>query len=225
MKNLKLMALAAMLCLGTVNVAAQDEEELDESFIFVDEEGNEIADGSTVTFVGKPHPFTGKVSQVDVEVSVKNTLPSAEYCSLHIVTTSLPSGSITSCFPSLCTNNIPEDYESDSGSLFSGETRGLQTEWMVEDGNYGTATLTLQLRHMEKFVTPTTTTYIPVGEGPTINVNLIYADPAAIDGIEGNDNTRIVARYNANGQIVKSPVKGVNILKLSNGKVVKVIEK
>ena len=228
MKNLKLMALAAMLCLGTVNVAAQDEEELDESFIFVDKEGNEIADGSTVTFVGKPHPFTGKVSQVDVEVSVKNTLPSAEYCSLHIVTKSLPSGSIKSCFPINCTSNIPADFESDSGSLFSGETRGLITEWIVEDGNYGTATLTLQLRHMEKFVTPTTpptTTYIPVGEGPTINVNLIYADPAAIDGIEGNDNTRIVARYNANGQIVKSPVKGVNILKLSNGKVVKVIEK
>ncbi len=221
MKNLKLMALAAMLCLGTVNVAAQDEEELDESFIFVDEEGNEIANGSTVTFVGgKPNPITGKI-QVDVEVSVKNTLPSAEYCSLHIVTTSLPSGSITSCFPINCTNNIPADYESDSGSLFSGETRGLQTEWIVKDGKYGTATLTLQLRHMEKFAT----TYIPVGEGPTINVNLIYSDPAAIDGIEGNDNTRIVARYNANGQIVKSPVKGVNILKLSNGKVVKVIEK
>ena len=221
MKNLKLMALAAMLCLGTVNVAAQDEEELDESFIFVDEEGNEIANGSTVTFVGgKPDPITGKI-QVDVEVSVKNTLPSAEYCSLHIVTKSLPSGSIKSCFPINCTSNIPADYESDSGSLFSGETRGLQTEWMVEDGNYGTATLTLQLRHMEKFAT----TYIPVGEGPTINVNLIYSDPAAIDGIEGNDNTRIVARYNANGQIVKSPVKGVNILKLSNGKVVKVIEK
>ena len=221
MKNLKLMALAAMLCLGTVNVAAQDEEELDESFIFVDKEVNEIADGSTVAFVGgKPNPFTGEV-QVDVEVSVKNTLPSAEYCSLHIVTTSLPSGSITSCFPSLCTNNIPADYESVSGSLFSGETRGLQTEWIVKDGNYGTATLTLQLRHMEKF----NKTYIPVGEGPTINVNLIYSDPAAIDGIEGNDNTRIVARYNANGQIVKSPVKGVNILKLSNGKVVKVIEK
>ena len=222
MKNLKLMALAAMLCLGTVNVAAQDEEELDESFIFVDEEGNEIANGSTVTFVGgKPNPFTGKI-QVDVEVSVKNTLPSAEYCSLHIVTDTLPSGSITSCFPINCTNNIPADYESDSGSLFSGETRGLQTEWYVEDGKYGsTATLTLQLRHMEKLPT----TYIPVGEGPTINVNLIYADPAAIDGIEGNDNTRIVARYNANGQIVKSPVKGVNILKLSNGKDVKVIEK
>ena len=221
MKNLKLMALAAMLCLGTVNVAAQDEEELDESFIFVDKEGNEIANGSTVTFVGgKPNPITGKI-QVDVEVSVKNTLPSAEYCSLHIVTKSLPSGSIESCFPINCTSNIPADYESDSGLLFSGETRGLITEWIVEDGNYGTATLTLQLRHMEKF----NKEYIPVGEGPTINVNLIYADPAAIDGIEGNDNTRIVARYNANGQIVKSPVKGVNILKLSNGKVVKVIEK
>ena len=221
MKNLKLMALAAMLCLGTVNVAAQDEEELDESFIFVDEEGNEIADGSTVTFVGKPHPFTGKVSQVDVEVSVKNTLPSAEYCSLHIVTTSLPSGYIKTCFPNQCQNNIPADYESVSGSFVSGQTEGVETEWIVEDGNYGTATLTLQLRHREKFAT----SYIPVGEGPTINVNLIYSDPAAIDGIEGNDNTRIVARYNANGQIVKSPVKGVNILKLSNGKVVKVIEK
>ena len=156
-----------------------------------------------------------------MEVSIKNTLPSAEYCSLHIVTTSLPSGSIKSCFPELCTPNISADYESVPGSFVSGETKGVQTEWIVEDGNYKTATLTLQLRHMEKFAT----TYIPVGEGPTINVNLIYADPAAIDGIEGNDNTRIVARYNADGQIVKSPVKGVNILKLSNGKVVKVIEK
>lgn len=222
MKNLKLMALAAMLCLGTVNVAAQDEEELDESFIFVDEEGNEIANGSTVTFVGgKPNPITGKI-QVDVEVSIKNTLPSAEYCSLHIVTDTLPSGSIKTCFPEQCRENIPADYESVPGSFVSGETKGVQTEWIVEDGKYGsTATLTLQLRHMEKFAT----TYIPVGEGPTINVNLIYADPAAIDGIEGNDNTRIVSRYNANGQIVKSPVKGVNILKLSNGKVVKVIEK
>ena len=48
-------------------------------------------------------------------------------------------------------------------------------------------------------------------------------------GINDSDqdlqNLKIVARYTADGQLVSAPVKGLNILKMSNGKIIKVIVK
>ena len=35
----------------------------------------------------------------------------------------------------------------------------------------------------------------------------------------------IVARYNAEGQLITAPVKGINILKLANGQTIKVVVK
>lgn len=46
-----------------------------------------------------------------------------------------------------------------------------------------------------------------------------------INGVTNNNdaNAKEVARYNANGQLLKAPQKGLNIIKLSNGKSVKVM--
>lgn len=41
----------------------------------------------------------------------------------------------------------------------------------------------------------------------------------------GTQNAKEVARYNANGQLINAPVKGLNIVKMNNGKVVKQIVK
>lgn len=51
--------------------------------------------------------------------------------------------------------------------------------------------------------------------------------PTAIKGVNSTDaaNNEVVARYNVSGQRVNAPVKGLNIVKLANGKSVKVIEK
>lgn len=47
-----------------------------------------------------------------------------------------------------------------------------------------------------------------------------------IDALNNNaQNVKEVARYNANGQLINAPAKGMNIVKLNNGKVIKQIVK
>ncbi len=48
---------------------------------------------------------------------------------------------------------------------------------------------------------------------------------SGITEAQGTSEVKVVARYTADGRLVSAPVKGLNILKLSNGKIVKVIVK
>lgn len=48
---------------------------------------------------------------------------------------------------------------------------------------------------------------------------------SGIKDLQNSSDAKVVARYTADGQLVLTPVKGLNILKLSNGKIVKVIVK
>ena len=49
-------------------------------------------------------------------------------------------------------------------------------------------------------------------------------EPTGINSLSSTANAVEVARYNAAGQRITRPMKGLNIIKLSNGKVVKRIE-
>jgi hypothetical protein len=44
-------------------------------------------------------------------------------------------------------------------------------------------------------------------------------------GISDRENVTEVARYGADGSLLKSPRRGLNIVKLSDGKTVKLIER
>ena len=48
---------------------------------------------------------------------------------------------------------------------------------------------------------------------------------SGINELQNGSDAKVVARYTADGQLVSVPVKGLNILKLNNGKIVKVIVK
>ena len=58
---------------------------------------------------------------------------------------------------------------------------------------------------------------------------MVFVDLAAgtsgIKDLQNSGEAKVVARYTSDGQLVSAPVKGLNILKLSNGKIVKVIVK
>ena len=58
---------------------------------------------------------------------------------------------------------------------------------------------------------------------------MVFVDLAAgtsgIKDLQNSGETKVVARYTADGQLVSAPVKGLNILKMSNGKIIKVIVK
>ena len=66
--------------------------------------------------------------------------------------------------------------------------------------------------------------------GQVVNAGKSYNIVSNTTGIQGVvDNARYdaveVARYNASGQRIKAPVMGINIIKMSDGRTVKVIVK
>lgn len=56
-------------------------------------------------------------------------------------------------------------------------------------------------------------------------VNLIDGVSTGVTELQNNADIKVVARYTADGQLVPAPVKGLNILKMSNGRTMKVIVK
>lgn len=56
-------------------------------------------------------------------------------------------------------------------------------------------------------------------------VNLIDGVSTGVTELQNNADIKVVARYTADGQPVPAPVKGLNILKMSNGRTMKVIVK
>lgn len=68
-----------------------------------------------------------------------------------------------------------------------------------------------------------------IPEAGKINLTLTFNIDVTngIDNALNNNgqNVKEVARYNANGQLINAPAKGVNIVKLNNGKVIKQVVK
>lgn len=58
-----------------------------------------------------------------------------------------------------------------------------------------------------------------------IYIDLVYSAPAGIKDVNKADNTAEVGRFTADGQQISAPVKGLNIVKLANGKTIKQLVK
>ena len=107
---------------------------------------------------------------------------------------------------------------------------------MDDEGNIicfdGAAAITLRADECEyteeetKWGTKKYTYGNPIGVGPQISINFNF-NYTGIQDAQNPDNgiVKEVARYNGAGQRVNGPVKGLNIVKLANGKTVKQIYK
>lgn len=146
-----------------------------------------------------------------------------------------PGSSINFCLLGNCNTAMRKGtYESNGG--FVDKLDDLQTEWKIgndeETGKakYGEATAKLTLVvcrkvsqgkdqfNIEQFK------YEDVGESSTVTVKFVYNEKSTgINGIS-NANATVVARYAADGTRLSAPQKGLNIVKLSNGKTVKYIK-
>lgn len=134
-------------------------------------------------------------------------------------------GRIASCLLGNCSSAVREGtYESNGG--FVDKLDDLQTEWMIgtdeetDKAKYGEATakLTLVVCRKDGFG------FKNVGESSTVTVKFVYNEKSTgINGIS-NANATVVARYAADGTRLSAPQKGLNIVKLSNGKTVKYIK-
>lgn len=221
MNTFKILAVAVALTFGAVSVNAQK----DKTFSFIDAAGNEVADGSTVIFYAEKKnkvPGTdmfGYTIQADFALTVKNNTNAAAEATLHVVAPENPThGKVQICFPGQCDSHTKGEFTTNSVPMAAKEVKELHSEWVFAmytpgrpdnfESEYGTEDVSITLMNGSK-------------AGPTVNIHSVYADPTGITDIESADNATEVARYDLNGRKLTAPQKGLNIIKLSNGKTVK----
>ena len=188
------------------------------TIIFTDENGTEIADGATVT-ANKPVTDDFGEMLIPSGIYVKNQ--SADDIGIHINYTisALDNGTMQICFPMTCVSkSATGTFMTDNGLLSANEKRDLQTEWLPQA--YGRCTVTYQIEMMKQ------TSVIPpryesLGTGAAITVNYVYADPSAINGITNDSRSVTSTCYDAAGARQAHPRHGLNIIRKSDGKVVK----
>lgn len=227
MKIKTLLAVALMTVSG-LNAMAQTDLE---TFQFVDKNGNAIADGSTLTI--SETEDKGQGLQVSTGLFVKNTTNQQQATGVEFNVSNIDNGSFSCCFPMNCQSvGAVGNYENAADLFEANESRDFSSEWLPK--SYGTCKVSVQLKlynvtEKEMEINGNKFTYPVPGDfkayGPKVTLNLVYADPAGINGVQDNAGAKVVSRYNAAGMQINSAVKGLNIEKLSNGKTIKRIVK
>lgn len=216
----KIFTLLMLGCLFMTPAFAQDDEDLDETFEFVDANGKVVPNGSELTC-----STLNDLGQISTGLSVRNTNNSKEAVQVAVNISKIANGQISVCFPTTCQNfSTIGTATAAAGTMAAVETKDFATEWVPTKDSYGETDATFQLIHKDF---STTKGFISYGEtlgyGPKITVHFVYADPTAIKSVDAAKQKSVAARYNLLGQRV-SNANGLTIVKLANGKTVKVMK-
>lgn len=196
----------------------------DDTFNFVKADGTVVPDGSVVN-VSEPYVDEDFGDYyIPSGLYLKNISGKEVGVKLYLTPVALPSGSFQICCMGDC--QASAGAQSKSGVYAKDYKEDLMLEWIpAKSTDYGTATATITTAVCE--VKGTTALNKRAGDkiadGPTITVNFVNPDPSGIESVENPSNgvVKVVARYNAAGQKISKPEKGINILKLANGRTVK----
>lgn len=201
----------------------------DDTFQFVDADGNVIADGDTLNISSVEFVDDGLDGyyQISSGLYVKNTTSEAIGAGVDIEITRIDNGYLSVCFPANCfTYNTIGTYSQTDGEIAASTSQDFMTEWLMDGYGQCSAVFTLTVFDISynKYGLPTYTQRDE--DGPTVVVNFIYADPSGIKAITStSDYVYEVARYTLSGRAIGAPQKGLNIVKYSDGSVRKVIVK
>lgn len=232
------------LCVALFAAVSMFAQETKGMFEFATADGTVVPSGSVITKSDVEDYTDPEDGEDNMQIPtglwikpVKTELNGEKLCvKLRVDVEKIDHGSsINFCLLGNCSTAKREGtYESNGG--FVDKLDDLQTEWMIgndeETGKakYGEATAKLTLVvcrkvsqgkdqfDIEQFK------YEDVGESSTVTVKFVYNEKSTgINGIS-NANATVVARYAADGTRLSAPQKGLNIVKLSNGKTVKYIK-
>lgn len=201
---------------------------------FVRGDGIVIESGSVVTFSNVEETLFGDM-QIKPDIYLQNTsddsIPLAVICNI----TSLPSGKIQFCAFGSCNSYSTKGEYGKTGLLNGAVKNDMQLEW-VPEGKYDSVTGEYDYSAVEG----TTATIIIQTEvrnadnngigsrvvrgGPSITINFVYPSASSIMLTKAKI-AKEGSWYNLRGQRISKHVRGVNILKLNNGSVVKQIVK
>ena len=235
----KILTFITLLLAMTTNGMAQ---QVDGTFQFIDEHGNVVPDGSVITVSD-----INAEGQMVVPLWVKNTSGQKAAVSMYEnidakpIAYAMDEGELEldddgnpiplpnwqTCAFGNCMNLKQTGYS--AKSIVSGDyNASIQTEWQPEEGKYDSWTATLQI-HVFDIKTKTVfgqTTEVAgdeiIGYGPKVTVNFFYnSESASIRNLQ--EGQREVARYSLTGRRLNAPSRGINIVRLANGKAVKKI--
>jgi len=178
MKKLFTLCMSLLLA-GTMGVQAQivTDEELDQSFVFTDLDGNEIDDGAVIVV-----NELNAEGQMKIPLKAKNITGDKVAVSLYEDIHQMPNGSWQTCTFGNCMQLTQSGY-SPKNIMDVGHDADIETEWIPE--TYGTWTARLQL-HIFNITTKTqfgktieTAGNEIIGYGPVVTVRFEYKDPNA----------------------------------------------
>ena len=188
------------------------------TIVFVDKDGHQFADGTTITVNTAEENDFGEMVLLS-GLYVKNLTTGDAGVRVHFNVQTLDNGLFQICFPVACiTKSETGAFETGSDLMSAGELRDLQTEWTPQ--TYGKCIVTYQIELMNQ-LPGFPPQFEPQEMGPKVTVVYDYVDPAGINTSHTESQVEVSAIYSADGRLLITPQHGLNIVRMSNGRVVK----
>jgi len=188
----KLFLLFSILAMTGLSAMAQ---EIDESFVFLDEEGEIIEHGATV--VRNTVEFYDEgVEVIYSGLSVLNmSAPSGTLLRMHYSIKQIDNGSYQICFPSSCnTQTVVGNYVTSASTLY-GDLQDLQSEWFPTAD--GTCIVDLQIEIVTKSGFPATINHQAWGPAITLKFVKGGVEPEPVKGDVNGDGEVSISDVNA----------------------------
>lgn len=245
----KIFTLIAALFIGSAAFA-----QVDNTFQFVDEEGNVVEDGSIWHAYEKTEDMIFG-TQIHSGLYVKNTTNEDAYVSVEYQFVEADSGLFQICYPAKCAtiridtlSAVPSQlFVNPAGLHLANETMDLATEWTVKQSTFdpnaflteevkGTCTVSVQLILMNHELVsggdtpddPADDVYkdTEAAKGPKITL-VLHNDgtTTGISGVADTEQSKPVAYYSIDGRRLPVAQKGLNIVKFADGTTRKVVKK
>lgn len=209
--------------------AASAYAQVDRTFAFVDKDGKEIENGSTVIANQVNTIKEGDYSYEEIPsgVYVKNLTTDEWGVGVSVTLNKLDNGTAQCCFPTECRPDWGEKVggtvKTGVGVMKADDTKSLQIEWYPLKDGEAEATVKINVYKVTKDKIG-----LPVYKelnvnGPSITIHFIKS-ANGISNVNTSTTAKAIAYYTADGKRISAPQKGLNIVKMSDGRTVKVVK-
>ena len=207
----KIFTLVMVAC-GAIHLSAQTVNDI----VFVDAQGTAIVDGTVIE--ANTAEDNGFELQVPSGLAIKNLSEANLGVAIHYTVESIDNGVFQICFPQSCyTQQAAGSYETEKGPLAAGTTQSLLSEWTPTAD--GSTKVTYQVEVFSVDGSFPNFSYNSIGMGQQVTVNFTYNSTAI--HTPATLRTTAAERYDLSGRQLSQPQRGINIVRLSDGRVVK----
>lgn len=178
----KIFTLLMTLAAFAMPMMAQD---VDESFLFVDAEGEPFENGATIVRT-EVVPTDEGGEKIDAGVYVLNCWGGVnDYIVMHYTINQIDNGSYQICFPTTCNyQNQVGTYETSPGQLMD-DMQDIMSEWLPTADGVCEVSLAIEVLTRKSGFPPS---YEHKADGPTLNIRFIKGDAPGPNPVAGDVN-------------------------------------